>query len=49
MKKFFNFLTKHLDKISIIYYLIFAVIALIFVYWLFKNLTEGFMAGWSIF
>lgn len=48
MKNFFNLLTKHWEKISAIGYIILATFLLVFVYWLFKNLAEGFKFGWDL-
>ncbi len=38
-----------IEKFAAIYYIIFAIIAFLFVSWLFKNLAEGFRAGWNAF
>lgn len=48
MKKFFNLAMKHWEKISTIGYIILAIFSLVFVYWFFKNLAEGFKIGWNL-
>jgi len=48
MKNFFNLLTKYWEKISVIGYIILVIFLLVFIYWLSKNLAEGFKFGWNL-